>query len=215
MASFNYKGRDASGGTVEGVLDGASAEAVTSLLFGRGITPLEVKATEEEGDFDLNRFFKPKILHEDIALFTRQLNTLLKAGVPIMRALAGLQDSATNLTMRDLIGNLREDLDSGREFAMCIGRHSSVFSSFYISMIRVGEMTGRLEDILLRLYHQPDGDPRLRQGICRLWFRIAADDAHPARLLQFHGGLLDASDWWCFCCRVRLPGLDQDQARRL
>lgn len=165
MASFNYKGRDASGGMVEGVLDGASVEAVTSLLFGRGITPLEVKASEDDGDLDFGRFFKPKILHEDIALFTRQLNTLLKAGVPIMRALAGLQDSATNTTMKDLIGNLREDLDSGREFAMCIGRHHTVFSSFYISMIRVGEMTGRLEDILLRLYHHLEFQQFMRNQV--------------------------------------------------
>lgn len=165
MASFSYKGRDARGGTVEGVLDGASVDAVTSLLFGRGITPLEVKAAEEGEEFDLGRFFKQKILHEDIALFTRQLNTLLKAGVPIMRALAGLQDSATNTTMKDLIGNLREDLDSGREFAMCIGRHSNVFTSFYISMIRVGEMTGRLEEILLRLYHHLEFQQFMRNQV--------------------------------------------------
>ena len=167
MASFSYKGRDAGGSLVEGVLDGSSADAVTTLLFGRGITPLEV--TEQKGEAgaggDLNRFFKPKILHEDVALFTRQLNTLLKAGVPIMRALAGLQESATNPTMKELIGTLRDDLDAGREFALCIGRHNTVFSSFYIAMIRVGEMTGLLEDILLRLYHHLEFQQFMRNQV--------------------------------------------------
>jgi MSHA biogenesis protein MshG len=166
VAKFNFKGRDASGGMIEGVLDGASADAVTTLLFGRGITPIEIKQNEEAGESGgLGNFFKPKILHEDIALFTRQLNTLLKAGVPIMRALAGLQESASNPTMKSLIGNLREDLDSGREFAQCIGRHNKVFTAFYIAMVRVGEMTGLLEDILLRLYHHLEFQQFMRNQV--------------------------------------------------
>lgn len=167
MASFAYKGRDAAGGMVEGVLDGASADAVTRALFGRGITPLEVRQDEGDGGGNaaLANFFKEKIQHEDVALFTRQLNTLLKAGVPIMRALAGLQESATNRSMKELIGNVREDLDSGREFAVCIGRHNTVFSSFYIAMIRVGEMTGLLEDILLRLFHHLEFQQFMRNQV--------------------------------------------------
>jgi MSHA biogenesis protein MshG len=167
MPSYNYRGRDASGSVVEGVLDGATADAVTTLLFGRGITPLEVKEAEAsaEGGLDLSRFFKPKIRHEDVALFTRQLNTLLKAGVPIMRALAGLQESAVNPTMKDLIGAVREDLDSGREFALCIGRHNTVFTPFYIAMVRVGEMTGLLEEILLRLYHHLEFQQFMRNQV--------------------------------------------------
>lgn len=169
MPSFAWKGRDASGNTIEGVLDGATIDAVNRVLFGRGITPLEVRANEgaqsDSGGFVLGDFFAQKITHEDVTLFTRQLNTLLKAGVPIMRALAGLMESATNPSMKKLIGNLREDLDSGRELSVCVARHDSVFSPFYIAMVRVGEMTGLLEDILLRLFHHMEFQQFMRNQV--------------------------------------------------
>lgn len=154
MASFHYRGTGSGGAQVEGVIDGASLEAATVALFGQGITPIELRPAEGDrgGGVDLSAFFKEKIRHEDVALFTRQLNVLLKAGVPIMRALAGLQESATNPTMKELIGALREDLDAGREFSVCVARHDKVFSPFYIAMMRVGEMTGLLDDILFRLF---------------------------------------------------------------
>lgn len=137
-------------------------------LFSRGITPLEIaekKADARSEGLNLNDVFKEKISHEDLALFTRQLNTLLKAGVPIMRALLGLQESAVNPTMKALIGDLREDLDSGREFSVCIARHSKVFSPFYIAMVRVGEMTGLLDEVLLRLFYHLEFQQFMRNQV--------------------------------------------------
>ncbi len=168
MANFSYRGRDASGATVEGVLDGSSADAVTMALFSRGITPLEVTEKKSEGGKDGLNFddlFKEKIRHDDVALFTRQLNTLLKAGVPIMRALLGLQESAVNPSMKTLIGELREDLDSGREFSVCIARHNKVFGPFYVAMVRVGEMTGQMDDVLLRLFHHMEFQQFMRNQV--------------------------------------------------
>jgi MSHA biogenesis protein MshG len=157
MANFSYKGRDAGGAMVEGTLEGTSADAIANTLFGRGVTPLEIQerkaAAGAAGSLDFKQFFKDKIQHEDVTLFTRQLNTLLKAGVPIMRALAGLQESGHNRSMKTVIGNVRSSLDSGRELAVAFSEHPKVFSPFYLSMVRVGEMTGMLEDILLRLFH--------------------------------------------------------------
>jgi MSHA biogenesis protein MshG len=166
MAAFAWKGRDASGATVEGVLDGANAEAINMVLFGRGITPLEVHPHEAEGTSGgFAAFFEERIKHEDVTLFTRQLNTLLKAGVPIMRALAGLMESATNATMKRVIEDIRHDLDSGRELTVCVARHEKVFSPFYVAMVRVGEMTGMLEDILLRLFHHMEFQQFMRNQV--------------------------------------------------
>ncbi len=168
MASFTYKGRNAGGGTVEGTLDGANADAIATILFGRGITPLEIleqKNEEGGGGFDLGQLFKDKIQHEDVALFTRQLNTLIKAGVPIMRALAGLQESSSNRSMKQVIGELRHSLDSGRELSVAFSDHPKIFSPFYLSMVRVGEMTGRLEDILLRLFHHMEFQQFMRNQV--------------------------------------------------
>ncbi len=157
MAAFSYRGRNSAGDLVEGVLEGATAGEVAGNLLGSGVTPLEIKSAPQSalkkkdgaGGFNL---FAEKIEHVDILLFTRQLYTLLKAGVPIMRALAGLQESSINGAMKALLGQIRESLDSGRELSMSLARHPKVFTTFYLSMVRVGEMTGRLEEVFLRLF---------------------------------------------------------------
>lgn len=169
MPAFTYRGRNASGETIDGVLEGASAGAVADLLFGSGVTPLEIrpapagalKKKESAG----GGLFGPKILHVDILLFTRQLYTLLKAGVPIMRALAGLQESSANPAMKSVLGQIRESLDSGRELSLSLARHPKIFTSFYLSMVRVGEMTGRLEEVFLRLFDHMEFERFMREQV--------------------------------------------------
>lgn len=169
MPAFAYRGRDSAGQAVQGILDGNSSAAVADLLFAGGITPLEIKlattggkAGTEPAGFDL---FAEKIAHIDILLFTRQLYTLLKAGVPIMRALAGLQESTQNKAMKTMLGQVRESLDSGRELSVSLARHPKVFSNFYLSMVRVGEMTGRLEEIFLRLFDHMEFERFMREQV--------------------------------------------------
>jgi MSHA biogenesis protein MshG len=86
-------------------------------------------------------------------LFSRQMHALLKAGVPIMRALGGLQESAPNPAFRDAVRGLREALDGGRDLSSAMARQKGVFSPFYVAMVYVGETTGRLEEVFLRLFH--------------------------------------------------------------
>jgi MSHA biogenesis protein MshG len=158
MASFAYRGRNGAGEIVQGVLEGATAGAIADQLSGSGVVPMEIKATTAAADkagsgaaFDIN-LFKQKVEHMDVLLFSRQIHTLLRAGVPIMRALAGLQESSANPAMREVLQDVRDSLDSGREMSMALARHPKVFSPFYLSMVRVGEMTGRLEEVFIRLF---------------------------------------------------------------
>jgi MSHA biogenesis protein MshG len=127
-------------------------------LSGNGVVPMEIKPTTATADkagsgagFEI-KLFKQKVEHMDVLLFSRQIHTLLRAGVPIMRALAGLQESSTNPAMREVLQDVRESLDSGREMSLSLARHPKVFSPFYLSMVRVGEMTGRLEEVFIRLF---------------------------------------------------------------
>jgi MSHA biogenesis protein MshG len=158
MPNFAYRGRNGAGEIVQGVMDGATAGAVADLLVGTGVTPMEIKpvsasAGKAGGGAGIKlELFKQKVEHMDVLLFSRQIHTLLRAGVPIMRALAGLQDSSTNPAMRDVLQDLRDSLDSGRELSMALARHPTVFSPFYLSMVRVGEMTGGLEEVFIRLF---------------------------------------------------------------
>lgn len=169
MPRFAYTGR-AAAGPVSGELDGADAGAVAALLMARGVTPLRIDATAEPGGrasqpVKLPDFLQPKVLPADLMLFSRQLHTLLRAGVPILRALAGLQESTVNLRFRQVLGSVRSSLESGIELSICFAQQGGVFDSFYVSMVRVGEMTGRLDDVFMRLFKHLEFEQFMRQQV--------------------------------------------------
>ncbi len=170
MAYFAYRGRNTRGEMLQGVIEGADSSAVASQLFTTGITPIEITeakkpvvAANTEGW--VSALLERKVSSMDVQMFSRQLYTLLKSGVPIMRGLAGLQESSTSKPFSRVIGDLRESLDSGRELSSAMRRHPEVFDNFYLSMVRVGEMTGRLEDIFLRLFEHLEFDREMRQRV--------------------------------------------------
>ncbi|MBK8399764.1 MAG: type II secretion system F family protein [Propionivibrio sp.] len=169
MPTFAYKGRNTGGQLIEGVLDGANAGAVVDLLLGQGLTPVEINETKAKAaktPIGLNvTLFKQKVTHIDLLLFSRQMHTLLKSGVPIMRALNGLQDAAINPEMKRVIGEVRESLEGGRELSQALARHPRVFSSFYLSMVRVGEATGLLEEIFFRLFEHLEFERYMREQV--------------------------------------------------
>lgn len=168
MAYFAYKGRNAGGQLVEGRLEAVTSGAVADVLLGQGVVPVEIRETKAAamGGVALNiTLFKPKVSHIDLLLFSRQLHTLLKAGVPILRALAGLQESAINPAMKGVIQDVRESLEGGRELSVSLARHPKVFSPFYVSMVRVGEATGLLEEIFLRLFEHLEFERFMREQV--------------------------------------------------
>ncbi|WP_412479293.1 type II secretion system F family protein [Azonexus sp. IMCC34839] len=167
MANFAFRGRDAGGKLIEGVLEGATAGNVADLLLGRGVTPLSITETKAKAASVASgiTLFRPRVQHIDILLFSRQIHTLLKAGVPIMRALTGLQESATNPAMRDVIRDVRESLEAGRELSVSLARHPKVFTPFYVSMVRVGEATGLLDEIFLRLFEHMEFERYMREQV--------------------------------------------------
>ena len=170
MPYFAYKGRNTRGEMLQGVLEGADSSAVASQLFTTGITPVEISEAKKpvaaaSGDGWVAAFLERKPSSLDVQMFSRQLYTLLKSGVPIMRGLAGLQESATSKPFARIIGDLRDSLDSGRELSSAMRRHPEVFDNFYLSMVRVGEMTGRLEEVFLRLFDHLEFDREMRQRV--------------------------------------------------
>lgn len=170
MPSFAYKGRSARGELLEGVMEAADAGACADQLFGAGITPVEINASGRRSGSGAQislreRLSGQRITSIDVQLFSRQMYTLLKSGVPIMRGLAGLQESAINPAFGRVIKDLREALDGGRELSVAMRQHPRVFSPFYLSMIRVGEMTGRLEEVFARLFDHLDFDRGMRERV--------------------------------------------------
>jgi len=171
MAVFVYKGRSASGELEQGTLEGEDSVAVANQLLTKGITPTEIKQSGNVGAAAASSaswwqsFSEKKVEAVELMLFSRQMHTLLKAGVPIMRALAGLQESAENPAMVATLQGLRESLDSGRELSAALRLYPKVFSSFYVSMVQVGEMTGLLDETFMRLYGHLEFEKEMKERI--------------------------------------------------
>lgn len=169
MPYFAYKARNARGELMQGVLEGADSNAIADQLFSTGVTPIEIVVTKKpssgNGDGWLSRLLEQKVRTIDVQLFSRQIYTLLKAGVPIMRGLAGLQESAINKSFARVLKDIRESLDAGRELSAAMRRHTDVFSSFYLSMVRIGETTGRLEEVFLRLFTHLEFEREMRDRV--------------------------------------------------
>src|SRR5471030_2533323 len=121
MTYFAYKARNAGGELVQGVLESADSGAAASQLVNLGVTPVDITPTGAPASVRGGmKFFQEPVTPEDLMFFSRQMYTLLKAGVPIMRALAGLQESATNKTFAAVIRDIRESLDAGRELSVSL-----------------------------------------------------------------------------------------------
>lgn len=170
MPFFAYKARNASGELLTGVMEGADSGAVADQLFSTGATPVEILVTKKAATTGADigwwqRLTEKKVSSMDVQLFSRQLYTLLKAGVPIMRGLAGLQESAISPAFGRIIKDVRESLDAGRELSAAMARHPTVFTPFYLSMVRVGEMTGRLDEVFLRLFDHLEFDRDMRARV--------------------------------------------------
>ena len=171
MAVFAYQGRNAQGEKVNGTLEGNESGEIAEKLFKQGISPIEIKQARSVASAAhqvnlLERFFREKKVEPlELMMFSRQMHTLLKAGVPIMRALAGLQESAQNPTFKKILQDLRESLDSGRELSSALRLHPRIFSAFYVSMIQVGEMTGMLDETFMRLYEHLEFEKDMKERI--------------------------------------------------
>lgn len=154
MPLFQYKGRNQRGEAVRGQLEAASPEAVATQLFNTGVTPIDIALTRASRDVLgalRGRFLREKVTLVDLALFSRQMFTLLKAGVPILQALRGLRDTTANPAFAKVIDGINESLDTGLDFATALRRHPQVFSPLYVSMVQVGETTGSLAEAFSQL----------------------------------------------------------------
>jgi MSHA biogenesis protein MshG len=154
MSLFAYRGRSPRGELVEGRLDADTADQIAARLMGAGITPIEI---ELAGDADttlrklLLRFGVGKPTNADLMMFSRQMHTITKAGVPLLRGLKGLQSTMHNEVLRDALADVVSSLESGRDLGESFARHPAIFPPLYVNMVRVGEATGTLDTAFLRL----------------------------------------------------------------
>ena len=155
MHSYAWRGRNQRGDVIDGVIDAENDNAVADQLLASGVTPVQISVKGQSLSAPKQDWWQAlrasPVDMLDQLVFSRQMYTLQRAGVPILRALSGLQASTAKPALIALLADLRASLDQGRELAAAMARHPSVFSAFYVSMVRVGEMTGKLTEVFLRL----------------------------------------------------------------
>jgi len=171
MPFFSYRGRNARGELVRGVLENSDSGAVADQLLNSGVSPIEITATTDSKESTgapgrlLSWIRGEQVTVEDMLLFSRQMYTLLKAGVPILKSLSALQESATQVGFANMLRDVRTSLDTGRDLSTAMRRHPKVFSPFYVSMVRVGELTGALEEVFLRLFNHLEFEREIKDKV--------------------------------------------------
>ena len=155
MPVFSYKGRTSRGDLVTGRIDGETSASVAARLFSTGVTPVEISAVGEESATSPTNFARMlgfgRVRTADLVLFSRQMYTITKSGIPLLRGLRGLVSSTHNAMLRETLEDVLTSLETGRDLSTSLGRHPKVFPTLYVSIVRVGEATGTLEKSFLRL----------------------------------------------------------------
>jgi len=153
MPVYRYTGRSVRGRLVTGNVDGDSPDGAAARLLEGGITPVEiaVAAIEDqtsEASADIKRFARrfgvgrPRV--GDLVLFSRQMYTITKSGIPLLRGLRGLVGSTHNEILRAALQDILDSLESGRDLGTSFRRHPDIFPPLYVNLIAVGEATGTL-----------------------------------------------------------------------
>ena len=161
---FTYKALKA-GKEIEGTIEGASKPAVIASLVHQGIHPLTVKpaAGKNKGFFGLGGGKKVKL--QDLVIFTRQLSTMISAGVPLARSLSSLASENESPVLKAAIQGIVKDVEAGTPLGDAFAKYPNIFSEVYVNMVRAGEEGGILDEILKRLALQVEMDATIRKKI--------------------------------------------------
>jgi len=169
MTEFAYKGRSASGGLVTGKLDGASADAVAGRLVSIGITPVEIRDLANATSMTLADLVKRlgggQPTTKDLVLFCRQMHTITRTGLPLLKGLTGLMQTTHNEVLKEALVDVIASLESGRELAKSLQGHPKIFSALFINLVEIGEATGTLDVAFQRLYEYLSMDQEVRDRV--------------------------------------------------
>jgi len=151
MPSFQYKARDKFGALIEGTIETVTVEGVAAQLDGLGYIPVFIKE-EKKGVFSPDFFVQfTRITAQDLIVFSRQLATLINAGLPFVTSFDTLIEQTENPRFKMVIAKVKQDVEGGSAIADALERHPKVFNDLYVNMIRAGEAGGVLDEILERL----------------------------------------------------------------
>ncbi|PKF62957.1 MSHA biogenesis protein MshG [Psychromonas sp. psych-6C06] len=152
MAIYKYVGRDAQGSSVKGEIEANSMDTAADQIMQKGILPSSVKEKKAGGEgLDFSAVFAAKVKPTDLIVFTRQIYSLTKAGIPILRAINGLAESTHSKLLAESLQDVLARMRNGYSLSVAMAAHPRAFSQLYVSLVQVGENTGQLDRIFLQL----------------------------------------------------------------
>jgi general secretion pathway protein F len=201
MPVFEYRGLSAAGKTTTGLKEADSPKALRAVLRKEGIFLTDVVGQADASlkggargataaatqalstDINLRRLARGRVNTDDIAIMTRQLATLLGAGVTLVEALSAMVDQVEKEQLKRILSDVKQKVNEGNSLADALNGHNKVFGNLFINMIRAGESSGALDSVLLRLAEFTEGQARLRQ-------KIVGTMIYPLIMMVVGGGVL-------------------------
>ena len=161
MAIYEFKGRNVEGRLITGQLDASSQDAAVNQLLGRGVTPVEVKEFIEQVSLS-ERFARAtnrgRVETVELIMFCRQMHTITRAGIPLVKGLRGLAASLRNYTFQQALNDIVERLEAGVELSTAMRAHPKIFQNLFVSLVSVGENSGRLDLVFKQLSEYMERD---------------------------------------------------------
>ncbi len=170
MPIFEYRGFNEAGRSVDGIREAESPKGLRAILRKEGVFVSEVKAEapkrkEEDNPADVRRLWSGRIGGEEISIMTRQLATLVGAGIPLVEALTALVDQIDHERLKRVVSQVKQRVNEGSTLADAMAQHPRVFSQLFVNMIRAGEHSGALHVVLVRLADFTEAQARLRSKV--------------------------------------------------
>ncbi|HXB16267.1 MAG TPA: type II secretion system F family protein [Solirubrobacteraceae bacterium] len=163
MSTYVFKAMDLAGGKARGEVEADSKQAVSDQLKARGLIVLDI--SEKGGSKDIELGFLKRVKANELAVFSRQLSTMISSGMSILRSLYVLEEQTESKFLKETIVAVRKDVEAGLSLSDAMSRHPKVFSPLFVAMTQAGEMGGVLEGSLMRVADQLQKDAALRRQI--------------------------------------------------
>ena len=153
MITFNYKARDTNTGKIiRSTVQGNNEAAAARVLMAQGIVPIEMTPAGSGGGL------RSRVSSKDRVIFTRQLSTMLNAGLPLAQSLATVQDQTSNKALKSIIADVVGSINGGASLSDALSKYPKVFNTVYIALVNAGETSGTLDQSLARLADQQEHD---------------------------------------------------------
>ena len=172
MAAYSYIGRDAKGSQIKGKLEAKSSAAAAEQLSRQQIIPISIEESKDGGkqaslgQIDINELLGFDLVSlDDLIIFCRQMYALMRSGVPILRAINGMADSTTSEKLKAALITVSDQLEGGYTLSTAMNQHPKIFPPLFISLVHVGENTGKLDDAFAKLASYFDREQETRKRI--------------------------------------------------